>query len=118
MKWSLPKTAKCLYQKKKYSLVTRIQTNLHLVRLQNTRPNMKATAPSHLRRRARMMMLLLHLPKNRSQMQNGQHSMKERKDNEELEKQLKDRLEGTVAVSEWCGCGNCSVFLLQNISEC
>ena len=26
---------------------------------------------------------------------------RERKDNEELEKQLKDRLEGTVAVSEW-----------------
>ena len=64
---------------------------------------MKATAPSHLRRRARMKMLLLHLPKNRSQMRNGQHSTKdrERKDNEELKKQLKDRLEGTVAVSEW-----------------
>ena len=26
---------------------------------------------------------------------------RERKDNEELEKQLRDRLEGTVAVSEW-----------------
>ena len=26
---------------------------------------------------------------------------RERKDNEELEKQLKDRLEGTVALSEW-----------------
>ena len=26
---------------------------------------------------------------------------RERKDNEELEKQLKDRLEGTVTVSEW-----------------
>ena len=77
MKWSLPKTAKCLYPKKKFSLVTRIQTNLHLVRLQNTRSNVKATAPSHLRRRARMKMLLLHLPKNRSQMQNG-HSTKEK----------------------------------------
>ena len=63
---------------------------------------MKATAPSHLGRRARVKMLLLHLPKNRSQMQNEQHGTKEiKKDNEELEKQLKDRLEGTVAVSEW-----------------
>ena len=48
-----------------------------------------------------MKMLLLHLPKNRSQMQNEQQYERERKDNVELEKQLKDRLEGTVAVSEW-----------------
>ena len=46
--------------------------------LPNTRSNMKAMAPSHLHRRARMKMLLLHLPKNRSQMQNGQHSTKEK----------------------------------------
>ena len=68
-------------------------------------------------------MLLLHLPKNRSQMQNERQYERERKDkdsfenhlpvklissikiiiiiNVELEKQLKDRLEGTVAVSEW-----------------
>ena len=46
-------------------------------------------------------MLLLHLPKNHSQMQNEQQYERERKDNVELEKQLKDRLEGTVAVSEW-----------------
>ena len=62
---------------------------------------MKATAPSHLRRRARIKMLLLHLPKNRSKMQNEQQYERERKDNVELEKQLKDRLEGTVAVSKW-----------------
>ena len=46
--------------------MTRIQTNLHLLRLQNTRSNMKATAPSHLRRREKMKMLLLHFPKNHS----------------------------------------------------
>ena len=48
-----------------------------------------------------MKMLLLHLSKNRSQMQNEQQYERERKGNVELEKQLKDRLEGTVAVSEW-----------------
>ena len=34
-------------------------------------------------------------------MQNEQQYERERKDNVELEKQLKDQLEGTVAVSEW-----------------
>ena len=39
-------------------------------------------------------MLLLHLPKNRSQMQNEQQYERERKDNVELEKQEKGSIRG------------------------
>ncbi|XP_015754353.1 PREDICTED: uncharacterized protein LOC107334001 [Acropora digitifera] len=43
---------------------------------------------------------------------------KEMKENEELEKELKHRLEGRVEVDVWCKCGKCGITLLQNISEC
>ncbi|CAB4021612.1 Hypothetical predicted protein [Paramuricea clavata] len=31
---------------------------------------------------------------------------------------LKQRLDGTIAVSQWCKCGNCDTALLQNVYEC
>ncbi|XP_044169785.1 uncharacterized protein LOC122953852 [Acropora millepora] len=42
----------------------------------------------------------------------------ELKANEELEIKLNGRLDGSVAVSEWCLFGNCAVGNIQNISEC
>ncbi|CAB3993634.1 Hypothetical predicted protein [Paramuricea clavata] len=31
---------------------------------------------------------------------------------------LKQRLDGTIAVSQWCKCGNCDMALLQNVYKC
>lgn len=40
------------------------------------------------------------------------------KQNEELERMLQKRLDGTEHVDSWCLCGNCNRVLLQNQSEC
>lgn len=40
------------------------------------------------------------------------------KQNEELERMLQKRLDGTEHVDSWCSCGNCNRVLLQNLSEC
>ncbi|XP_044167855.1 uncharacterized protein LOC114951454 [Acropora millepora] len=42
----------------------------------------------------------------------------DRRKEEELEKTLQKRLNGTVEVQDWCQCENCNLRFLQNISEC
>ena len=100
MKWSFPKTVKCLHQKKQSSDKNSDQSPLssspeYEIKYKSDGAFASPSASEDEDAAAEF----TEEPLTDAEW-TAQYT-RERKDNEELEKQLRDRLEGTVAVNEW-----------------